>query len=116
MEVRNANIVLTNRAAAAIDNSGSNGKGQQHAMKVNSAVPEENQELDDESVMISISAAGLKRSMQLEKQAEKEEDDAESDEESFNGETELEDMMKKMEGLSSQVINGHFFDFGQIEF
>lgn len=108
MEVRNANIVLTNRAAAAIDNSGSNGKGQQHAMKVNSAVPEENQELDDESVMISISAAGLKRSMQLEKQAEKEEDDAESDEESFNGETELEDMMKKMEGLSSQVINGHF--------
>lgn len=108
MEVRNANIALTNRAAAAIDNSGSNGKGQQHAMKVNSAVPEENQELDDESVMISISAAGLKRSMQLEKQAEKEEDEAESDEESFNGETELEDMMKKMEGLSSQVINGHF--------
>ena len=49
MEVRNANIALTNRAAAAIDNSGSNGKGQQHAMKVNSAVPEENQELDDES-------------------------------------------------------------------
>ena len=42
------------------------------------------------------------------KQAEKEEDEAESDEESFNGETELEDMMKKMEGLSSQVINGHF--------
>ncbi len=104
----NANIALTNRAAAAIDNSGSNGKGQQHAMKVNSTVPEENQELDDESVMISISAAGLKRSMQLEKQAEKEEDEAESDEESFNGETELEDMMKKMEGLSSQVINGHF--------
>ena len=108
MEVRNANIVLTNRAAAAIDNSGSNGKGQQHAMKVNSAVPEENQELDDESVMISISAAGLKRSMQLEKQAEKEEGGTESDEENFNGETELEDMMKKMEGLSSQVINGHF--------
>ena len=107
MEVRNANIALTNRAAAAIDNSGSNGKGQQHAMKVNSAVPE-NQELDDESVMISISAAGLKRSMQLEKQAEKEEGGTESDEENFNGETELEDMMKKMEGLSSQVINGHF--------
>ncbi len=56
MEVRNANIALTNRAAAAIDNSGSNGKGQQHAMKVNSAVPEENQELDDESVMVSSAA------------------------------------------------------------
>ncbi|MFG6366948.1 MAG: hypothetical protein K1W16_00730 [Lachnospiraceae bacterium] len=103
MEVRSANIALTNRAAAAIDNSGSNGKEQQHAMKVNSAVPEENQELDDESVMLSISAAGLKRSLQLEKQTEKE-----AAEETFTGETELEDMMKKMEGLSSQVINGHF--------
>ena len=36
MEVRSANIALTNRAAAAIDNSGSNGKEQQHAMKVSS--------------------------------------------------------------------------------
>ena len=34
-------------------------------MNVNSAVPEENQELDDESVMLSISAAGLQRSLQL---------------------------------------------------
>ena len=53
MEVRSANIALTNRAAVAIDNSGSNGKEQQHAMKVSNAVPEENQELDDESVMLS---------------------------------------------------------------
>jgi len=106
MEVRSANIALTNRAAAAIDNSGSNGKEQQHAMKVSSAAADENQELDEQSVMISISAAGLKRSLQLEKEAEK--DGRESDEESFTGEAELEDMMKKMEGLSSQVINGHF--------
>lgn len=104
MEVRSANIALTNRAAVAIDNSGSNGKEQQHAMKVSNAVFEENQELDDESVMLSISAAGLKRSLQLEKQTEKE---AASDE-TFTGSAELEDMMKKMEGLSSQVINGHF--------
>lgn len=104
MEVRSANIALTNRAAVAIDNSGSNGKEQQHAMKVSSVVPEENQELDDESVMISISAAGLKRSLQLEKQTEKEA----ASEETFTGAAELEDMMKKMEGLSSQVINGHF--------
>ena len=103
MEVRSANIALTNRAAVAIDNSGSNGKEQQHAMKVSNAVPEENQELDDESVMLSISAAGLKRSLQLEKQTEKE-----AAEETFTGVAELEDMMKKMEGLSSQVINGHF--------
>ena len=67
MEVRSANIALTNRAAAAIDNSGSNGKEQHPAMKVNSAVPEESQDLDEQSVMISISAAGLRRSLLLEK-------------------------------------------------
>lgn len=108
MEVRSANIALTNRAATAIDNSGSNGKEQQHAMKVSSAVSEENQELEEQSVMISISADGLRRSLQLEKQAAKETDEEESDEEGFTGEAEIEDMMKKMEGLSSQVINGHF--------
>ena len=107
MEVRSANIALTNRAAAAIDNSGSNGKEQQHAMKVGSAVSEENQELDEQSVMISISAAGLRRSLLLEKQAEKESED-ENEEENFSGKADIEDMMKKMEGLSSQVINGHF--------
>lgn len=108
MEVRNANIALTNRAAAAIDNSGSNGREQQHAMKVSRAVSEENQELEEQSVMVSISAAGLKRSLQLEKQAEKDTDGEDSGEERFTGEAEIEDMMKKMEGLSSQVINGHF--------
>jgi len=108
MEVRSANIALTNRAAAAIDNSSSDGREQQHAMKVSSAALEENQELDEQSVMVSISAAGLKRSLQLEKQSEKETDEKESGEEDFTGEAELEDMMKKMEGLSSQVINGHF--------
>ena len=60
MEVRSANIALTNRAAAAIDNSGSNGKEQQHAMKVSSAVSEENQEPDEQSVTVSISAAGIR--------------------------------------------------------
>lgn len=108
MEVRSANIALTNRAAAAIDNSGSNGKEQHQAMKVSSSVLEENPELDDQSVMLSISAAGLKRSLLLEKQAEKEENEGGSDEEIFSGAAEIEDMMRKMEGLSSQVINGHF--------
>lgn len=108
MEVRSANIALTNRAAAAIDNSGSNGKEQQHAMKVGSAVSEENQELDEQSVMISISAAGLRRSLLLEKQAEKDESEDENEGENFSGKADIEDMMKKMEGLSSQVINGHF--------
>ena len=87
MEVRSANIALTNRAAAAIDNSGSNGKEQHPAMKVNSAVPEESQDLDEQSVMISISAAGLRRSLLLEKQAEKDES-RDDDEEVFSGEAE----------------------------
>ncbi len=107
MEVRSANIALTNRAAAAIDNSGSNSREQQQAMKVASVVPDENQELDDQSVMLSISAAGLKRSLSLERQAEKEESE-DGGEEAFSREAEIEDMIKKMEGLSSQVINGNF--------
>ncbi len=107
MEVRSANIALTNRAAAAIDNSGSNSREQQQALKVASVVSDENQELDDQSVMLSISAAGLKRSLLLERQAEKEESE-DSGEEAFSGEAEIEDMLKKMEGLSSQVINGNF--------
>lgn len=113
MEVRSANIALTNRAAAAIDNSGSNGKEQQHLMKVGGAVSEENQELDEQSVMVSISAAGLRRSLSLEKETEKEEGE---DEERFSGKAEIEDMMKKMEGLSSQVINGHFSSSDRLNF
>ena len=94
MEVRGANAALTNRAAAAIDNSGSNSKEQHQAMRVNNAVLDENPELDDQSVEVSISAAGLKRSLLLEKQAEKEENAG--GEEIFSGEAELEDMIKKM--------------------
>lgn len=115
MEVRSANIALTNRAAAAIDNSGSDGREQQQAMKVNRVVSDENQELDDQSVMLSISAAGLRKSMLLERQAEKE-DSEDGEEEAFSGEAEIEDMLKKMEGLSSQVINGNFSTSDRLNF
>lgn len=110
MEVRSANIALTNRAAAAIDNSGSNGREQQPVMKANHAAGSDNQELEDQSVMLSLSAAGLRRSLLMERQAEKEESDntGDDEEEAFSGEAEIEGMLKKMEGLSSQVINGHF--------
>lgn len=111
MEVRSANIALTHRAAAAIDNSGSNGREQQQASKVGRTADIENKEQDDQSVMLSISAAGLRRSLLLERQAEKEgnSDTGEAgEEEAFSGEAEIEDMLKKMEGLSSQVINGYF--------
>ena len=56
-------------------------------------------EQEDESVKVSISAAGMRESLKLEKQAAKEE---------MASATEIEEMMKKMEGLSSQVINGNF--------
>lgn len=108
MEVRSANIALTNRAAAAIDNSGSNNREQQQAIKAVHAAGDDNHELEDQSVMLSISAAGLRRSLLLERQAEKEESDNTGEEEDFSGEAEIEGMLKKMEGLSSQVINGHF--------
>ena len=56
-------------------------------------------EQEEESVKVSISAAGMRESLKLEKQAAKEE---------MASATEIEEMMKKMEGLSSQVINGNF--------
>lgn len=57
----------------------------------------------------------------MERQAEKEdrEDNEESDdtgEEAFSGEAAIEGMLKKMEGLSSQVINGHFYSSDRINF
>lgn len=119
MEVRNANMALTNRAATAIDNSGSNGRERQRAVKAVRAAGDENQDTDDQSVMLSISAAGLRRSLLMEKQAQKEEEKKESDDtddDDFSGDAEIEAMLKKMEGLSSQVINGHFYSSDRINF
>lgn len=109
MEVRSENNALLNtsllnRAATAIDNSGSENREKQQAKRVSSAALDDKTEFDDQSVLLSISAAGLKRSLSMERQAAKEE----SEEETFSGEMEIEDMLKKMEGLSSQVVNGHF--------
>lgn len=104
MEVRSAKFALLNRAAAAIDSYGSDGKERQHSQKDNNDATEDKKEIDEQSVMLSLSAAGLRRSLLLERQAAKEE----RAEETFSGEKELEEMTKQMEGLSSQVINGHF--------
>lgn len=104
MEVRSAKFFLLNRAAAAVDSYGSDGKERQYSQKENNAAAEDKKEVDEQPVMLSISAAGLRRSLLLERQAAKEE----SSEESDSGEKELEKMAKQMEGLSSQVINGHF--------
>lgn len=103
MQVRSTNTALLNRAASAIENSYSDAQEKQEALRGRDGVLEENAENEEQSVMLSISAAGRKRSELLASQAENEGDESE-----FSSEAELEGMLKKMEGLSSQIINGYF--------
>lgn len=103
MEVRSANTALLNKAATAVDGYGSDGREKQQPQKVHNAAAEIESELEEQPVKLSISAAGMRRSQQLEKQPSEE-----AGEDAFTGEVELDNMLKKMEGLSSQVINGHF--------
>lgn len=103
MQVRSTNTALLNRAASAIENSYSDEREKQEALRVNAGALEENAENEEQSVMLSISAAGMKQSKLLSNQTENEGEDSE-----FSGEAELERMLKKMEGLSSQIINGYF--------
>lgn len=112
MEVKSRTTALElNRAAAGVENSGSRGQGRQQSGNGSAAAIGENPELEEQSVMVSISAAGLKRSLSLEKQADNAGEDAQFSE----GEA-LEEMMKKIEGLSSQVINGYFSASDRLNF
>lgn len=100
MEVKSASTALQlNSAASAVENGSSGGNNRQHTRKIEAVLLEEKPEQEEESVKVSISAAGMRESLKLEKQAAKEE---------MASATEIEEMMKKMEGLSSQVINGNF--------
>lgn len=103
MQVRSTNTALLNRAASAIENSYSDAQERQEAIRENSSALEENAESEEQSVMLSISAAGRKRSELLASQPE-----SEGEKDGFSSEAELEGMLKKMEGLSSQIINGYF--------
>lgn len=101
MEVKSAETTLQlNRAATAVDNNSSEGNRRNNTGKVISQVTEEKPEKEEESVKVSISAAGLRRSLALERAAAKESEVASV--------SEVEVMMNKMDGLSSQVINGNF--------
>lgn len=100
MEVKSASTALQlNSAASAVENGSSGGNNRQHTRKIEAVLLEEKPEQEEESVKVSISAAGMRESLKLEKQVVKEE---------MASATEIEEMMKKMEGLSSQVINGNF--------
>lgn len=99
MEVKSASVAMKmNRAATAVDNSGSEGNNSQTQKSVTGVAEKEAMNPDEEYVKVSISAAGLQKSRSLE--------DANSDD--LISQAEVEEMMKKVEGLSSQVINGNF--------
>lgn len=105
MEVKSANVTLQlNHATTAVDNSGSDRNNKQ--MEAKSPLTEAKQDkAEEESVKVYISAAGLRKSQT-----------AEPSEQDLMTEAEVEEMMKKVEGLSSQVVNGHFSIASRMEF
>lgn len=102
MEVKSANHSLQrNRATTRVEYYGSKEQNRQQIVKKNAVKTKSHSDSEAESVMLSISAAGLRRSMLLSRQ------DAHA-KDAFSQEKTLGEMAKKMEGLSSQIINGHF--------
>ncbi len=102
MEVKSAGVTLQlNAAAIAVDNMGSDGNQREQAKKVEHVEAEKKLEQVEETVKVSISAAGMRKSLRQEQLAARQDDELAT-------ESEIEEMMKKMEGLSSQVINGNF--------
>ena len=102
MEVKSASHSLQrNRSTTRVERYGSKEQSSQQFVKGKTAEVEKQTSCEEESVMLSISAAGLRRSMLLDKQEGQKK-------ESFSHEKTLDEMAKKMKGLSSQVINGQF--------
>lgn len=101
MEVKSAGVSLQlNSAAIAVDNMGSDGNQREQSKKVENVEDKKKLEQAEETVKVSISAAGMRKSLRQEQLAARQDD--------LVTESEIEEMMKKMEGLSSQVINGNF--------
>lgn len=102
MEVKSANHSLQrNRATTKVEQYGSREQNRQQLAKRRTAETKAQNDCELESVMLSISAAGLRRSRLLDRQDTQGKD-------AFSQEKYLDEMVKKMEGLSSQVINGQF--------
>lgn len=108
MEVKSA--LQLNRAAVAIDNSSSGGSGRQQFMDLGNPNAENQEEKKEETVRLSISAAGLRQSLLRERQFEKDLNAKERESQ------EIKEMLKKVDGLSSQVINGHFSATDRVNF
>lgn len=92
------------RTATAVDNNGSNGNQRRQTYQPRVRTAQEQPEQEEEPVKLSISAAGLRESLRLEREAAK----AQTADAELATQTEIDEMLKKMDGLSSQVINGNF--------
>ncbi|MBQ7944324.1 MAG: hypothetical protein IJ326_09720 [Lachnospiraceae bacterium] len=101
MEVKSARVMQQmNRVTTAVENSNSESNNkQEYARKVAGAV-DELQNNEEETVKLSISAAGMRKSQNQE--------GIQANEGMLVTSEELEEMRRKIEGLSSQVINGNF--------
>ena len=109
MEVKSAQTTLQlNSAATAVDNNSSEGNRRNNTGKVTAQSAEEKPDKEEEPVKVSISAAGLRRSLALEKAAARENEIAYA--------SEIEVMMNKVDGLSSQIINGNFTTTDRLKF
>lgn len=109
MEVKSAQTTLQlNSAATAVDNNSSEGNRRNNTGKVMAQFAEEKPDKEEEPVKVSISAAGLRRSLALEKAAARENEIAYA--------SEIEVMMNKVDGLSSQIINGNFTTTDRLKF
>lgn len=63
MEVKSASTALQlNSAASAVENGSSGGNNRQHTRKIEAVLLEEKPEQEEESVKVSISAAGMRES------------------------------------------------------
>lgn len=102
MEVKSAGVTLQlNAAALAVENMGPDGNQRQKTGKAETAEIEKKPEQGEESVKVSISAAGMRKSLRLEQLTAGQEAELATA-------SEIDDMVKKMDGLSSQIINGNF--------
>lgn len=107
MEIVRNNVTLQlNRAAVGVEHSQADSSNKQEVER--KALHESKQAIEDgqDFVSVSISQAG----MQIMKNREQ------SDLDQLASEEEIEEMKKKMEGLSSQLINGNFSMEDRIRF
>lgn len=94
MDVKST-TTLTNRAVLGTDNNSAEGHRRYEQQIENTLVKPDTSALEEESVKVYISKAGLKKSQTV-------------PDEELATQSDRENLSKMIEGLSSQVINGNF--------